>query len=133
MPRNVRSLLISILALWHDRSQKGIGAASGIPQKRVSQLLRGAEIEEDVFERLRAAVIDEPAEVAIATSFLKSLAALKQNQDLTPAERAEVELSLLELADLGRRVLTDAVRRSRAAPAMDRYPRPADLEPVVGL
>jgi tetratricopeptide (TPR) repeat protein len=130
MPRNLRSLLISILALWHDRSQKEIGAASGIPQKRISQLLRGAEIEDDVFARLLAAVSDEPAEVAIATSCLHSLAALKQNQDLTPAERAEVELGLLELGDLGRKVLTDAVRRSRAAPAMDRYPRPADLEPA---
>jgi tetratricopeptide (TPR) repeat protein len=130
MSRNLRSLLISMLALWHDRSQKEIGAASGIPQKRISQLLRGAEIEEDIFERLLETVRDEPAEAAIATSFLKSLAALKQNQDLTPAERAEVELGLLELADLGRRVLTDAVRRSRSSPAMDRYPRPADLEPV---
>jgi hypothetical protein len=130
MPINVRSLLISILALWHDRSQKEIGAASGIPQKRVSQLLRGAEIEDDISERLLAAVIDEPAEVAIATSFLHSLAALKQNQDLTPAERAEVELGLLELGEVGRRVLTDAVRRSRGVPAMDRYPQPADLEPA---
>ncbi|HEY0553475.1 MAG TPA: hypothetical protein VGG20_04370 [Thermoanaerobaculia bacterium] len=130
MSRKLRSLLISMLALWHDRSQKEIGAASGIPQKRISQLLRGAEIEEDIFERLLAAVRDEPAEVAIVTSCLKSLAALKQNRDLTPAERAEVELGLLELADVGRRVLTDAVRRSRAAPAMDRYPRPADLEPA---
>jgi tetratricopeptide (TPR) repeat protein len=130
MPTNVQSLLISILALWHDRSQKEIGAASGIPQKRISQLLRGERIEADVFERLLAAVIDEPAEVAIATSFLKSLAALKQNQDLTPAERAEVELSLLELGDLGRKVLTEAVRRSRAAPKLDRYPRPADIEPA---
>jgi tetratricopeptide (TPR) repeat protein len=130
MPTNVPSLLISILALWHDRSQKEIGAAAGIPQKRVSQLLRGGEIETDVFARLLAAASDEPAEVAIATSFLKSLAALKQNQDLTPAERAEVELGLLELADLGRRVLTEAVRRSCSAPAMDRYPQPADLEPA---
>ncbi len=130
MPRNLRSLLISILALWHDRSQKEIGAASGIPQKRISQLLRGGEIEDEVFARLLAAVIDEPAEVAIVTSCLHSLAALKQDQDLTPAERAEVEQGLLELGDLGRKVLTDAVRRSRSAPAMDRYPRPADLEPA---
>ncbi|HEX4497472.1 MAG TPA: hypothetical protein VIE43_17495 [Thermoanaerobaculia bacterium] len=130
MPTNVQSLLISILALWHDRSQKEIGAAAGIPQKRVSQLLRGAEIESDVFERLLAAVIDEPAEAAIVTACLRSLAALKRDQELTAAERAEVEQGVLELADLGRRVLTEAVRRSRATPVMDRYPQPSDLEPA---
>jgi tetratricopeptide (TPR) repeat protein len=130
MPRNLRSLLISILALWHDRSQKEIGAASGIPQKRISQLLRGAKIEEDVFDQLLPVVSDEPAEAAIGNSFLDSLAALQEDRELTAAERAEVELGVLELASVGRRLLTEAVRRSRAAPAMDRYPQPADLEPA---
>jgi tetratricopeptide (TPR) repeat protein len=130
MSRNLRSLLISILALWHDRSQKEIGAASGIPQKRISQLLRRAKIEENVFERLLASVSDEPAEVAIVTSCFNSLAALREDRELTAAERAEVELGVLELASVGRRILTEAVRRSRAAPAMDRYPQPADLEPA---
>jgi hypothetical protein len=55
MTRKFRPLLISSLALWHDRSQKQLAAATGIPQKRVSQLLRGGEIEDDVFARLLAA------------------------------------------------------------------------------
>ncbi len=132
MPRNLRSLLVSILALWHDRSQKQIGAASGVPPKRVSQLLRGEEIEDEVFERLLAATSDQPAEVAIVTACLEALAGLEQDQELTAAERAEVELGVQEGAGLIRRVLTEAVRRSRATPALDRYPQPqpADLEPA---
>ncbi len=130
MPRNLRSLLLSILAFWHGRSQKEIGAASGIPQKRISQLLRGAKIEEGVFDQLLPAVSDEPAEVAIVTSCLDALTALHEDRELTAAERAEVELGVLELASVGRKILTEAVRRSRAAPAMDRYPQPADIEPA---
>jgi tetratricopeptide (TPR) repeat protein len=130
MPRNLRSLLIASLALWHDRSQKEIAAASGIPQKRVSQLLRGEEIEDDVFARLLAAVSGQPAEVAVVTAYLDSLAALEGDRELTAAERAEVELGVQEGAALIRGVLAEAVRRSRAAPSMDRYPRPADLEPA---
>ncbi len=130
MPRNVQSLLISVLSLWHDRSQKQLGVASGIPQKRVSQLLRGEEIEHDVFARLVAAASEHPAEAAIGTAFLESMAALEHNQDLAAAERAEVELGVQEGAALIRRVLTEAVIRSRSAPALDRYPQPADLEPA---
>jgi tetratricopeptide (TPR) repeat protein len=130
MPRNLRSLLISSLALWHDRSQKQIAAASGLAHKRVSQLLRGTEIEDDVFARLLAAVSGEPAEAAVGRAYLASLAGLERNQDLTAAERAEVELGVEEGAVLLRRVLTEAVQRSRGAPAMDRYPQPADLEPA---
>ena len=130
MPRNVRSLLVSSLALWHDRSQKQIAATSGFAPKRVSQLLRGAEIEDDVFARLLAAVSGEPAEVAVARTYLEAMAGLEQDQELTAAERAEVELGVEEGAALLRRVLTEAVRRSRGAPAMDRYPQAADLEPA---
>jgi tetratricopeptide (TPR) repeat protein/predicted XRE-type DNA-binding protein len=130
MPRNLRSFLVSILALWHDRSQKQIGAASGIPQKRVSQLLRGAEIEDEVLERLLAAVEARPAEVSIVTACLESLTFLEEDRELTAAERAEVELGVLELARVNRRALIEAVRRSRAGPALDRYPLPADREPA---
>jgi tetratricopeptide (TPR) repeat protein len=130
MPRNFRSLLVSSLALWHDRSQKQIAATSGFAQKRVSQLLRGAEIEDDVFARLLAAVSGEPAEIAVAQAYLEAMASLEQDQELTAAERAEVELGVEEGAALLRRVLTEAVRRSRGAPAMDRYPQAADLEPA---
>jgi tetratricopeptide (TPR) repeat protein len=129
MPRNLRSLLVSILALWHDRSQKQIGAASGISQKRVSQLLGEEEIEDAVLERLLAAIEAQPAEVSIVTACLESLAHLDDGE-LTAAERAEVELGVRELAGVNRRALVEAVRRSRTGPALDRYPLPADLEPA---
>jgi tetratricopeptide (TPR) repeat protein len=129
MPRNLRSLLVSMLALWHDRSQKQIGAASGIPQKRVSELLRGEEIEDEVLERLAAADA-QPVEVSIVTACLRSLASLEEDRELTVAERAVVELAVQELAETNRRALTEATRRSRSGPALDRYPRPGDLEPV---
>ncbi len=70
----------------------------------------------------------EPAEIAVAQAYLEAMASLEQDQELTAAERAEVELGVEEGAALLRRVLTEAVRRSRGAPAMDRYPQAADLE-----
>jgi tetratricopeptide (TPR) repeat protein len=130
MPRNLRSLLVSMLALWHDRSQKQIGAASGIPQKRVSELLRGEEIEDEVLERLLAAADAQPAEVSIMTTCLRSLTSLEEDRELTAAERAVVELAVQELAETNRRALAEAARRSRSGPALDRYPRPGDLEPA---
>lgn len=130
MPRNLRSLLISTLALWHGRSQKQVGAASRISQKRVSQLLGAEAIEEPVFAQLLEAVVDHPAEVPIGTAYLESMAGLEEDRDLTIAERAVVEEGVLEGAALIRRVLTEAVLRSRAAPALDRYPQAADLEPA---
>jgi tetratricopeptide (TPR) repeat protein len=130
MPRNPRSLLVSILALWHGRSQKQIGAAAGIPQKRVSQLLRGEGIEDEALERLLAAVDARPAEVSIVTGCLESLAFLERDQELTAEERVEVEQGVQELAGINRRALTEAARRSRTALVLDRYPEPADLEPA---
>jgi tetratricopeptide (TPR) repeat protein len=130
MPRNLRALLISSLALWHSRSQKQIGAASRIPQKRVSQVLGAEEIEEPVFARLLAAVVEHPAEVPIGTAYLESMAGLEHDRELTVAERAVVEEGVQEGAVLIRRVLTEAVLRSRSAPVLDRYPQAADLEPA---
>jgi tetratricopeptide (TPR) repeat protein len=68
--------------------------------------------------------------VALTTAYLDSMAALKENRDLTAAERVEVELGVQEGEVLIRGVLTEAVQRSRSSPAMDRYPQPGDLEPA---
>src|SRR5436305_3649395 len=131
MPRNLRAFLVSVLALWHDRSQKQIGAASGIPPKRISPRLRGEEIEDGVLARLLAATSGDPAKVAIVTACHEALSSLEENQELTAAERVEVELGVLEGTGVIRRMLTEAVRRSRAGvPARDRYPQPVDLEPA---
>ena len=130
MSPNLRALLISFLARWHERSQKELAAAAGIPPKRVSLLLSREEIEDDVFDRLLAAASGQPAEIAVVTTCLESLTYLKQEAKLTAAERAEVEVGVRELTHLNRRVLTEAVWWSRSAPVLDRYPQPADLEPA---
>jgi tetratricopeptide (TPR) repeat protein len=130
MARNFRSLLVSILALWHGRSQKQIGAALGIPQKRVSYILRAEGMDDEVLERLLAAVGASPAEVSIVTACLESLSFLEKDGDLTAKERAEIERSVQELMKRNRKALTEAILRARTAPALDRYPLPEDREPA---
>jgi tetratricopeptide (TPR) repeat protein len=77
-----------------------------------------------------------PAEVAIVTGCLESLAALSPEQqapsdlELSAEEKEAVELGVLEVARLSRPALREAVLRSRAAPPLDVYPWPADLEPA---
>ncbi len=136
MIRSLRSLIVSILALWRGLSQKQVGARAGIPQKKVSLYLKREDMEDDLYTRFLAAVNGRPAEVAIVTGCLEALAAVSperrasQDPDLTPAEEDEVEIGILEVARLARPVLREAVLRSRAAPLLDIYPRPADLEPA---
>ena len=130
MTRNLRSHLVSILTHWHGRSQKQIAAAAGIRPKRVSELLGGEGIEDDVLERLLAATGARPAEISIVTTCLESLAFLEKDQGLTAEERAEVEQGVQALARVNRRALTEAVLRSRTGPALDRYPEPEDREPA---
>jgi len=136
MIRSLRSLIVSILALCRGLSQKQVGARAGIPQKKVSLYLKREDMEDDLYTRFLAAVNGRPAEVAIVTGCLESLAAVSperrasQDPDLTPEEEDEVEIGILEVARLARPVLREAVLRSRAAPLLDIYPRPADLEPA---
>ncbi|HEX3531461.1 MAG TPA: tetratricopeptide repeat protein [Thermoanaerobaculia bacterium] len=136
MIRSLRSLIVSILALWRGLSQKEVGARAGIPQKKVSLHLKSEDMPADRYARFLAAVEGRPAEVAIVTGCLESLAALsperRDSEDpaLTAEEEDEVEIGVLEVARLARPVLRDAVLRSRAAPPLDIYPRPADLEPA---
>jgi len=130
MARNLRSLLISILALRHGRNQKQLGAAAGMAQKEVSRYLRQEEMEDDIYERLLAGTKCRPAEVPIVMACLESLDFLENGQELTPEERDEVEMGVLAVTRLIREVLTEAARQSRTIPAFDDYPRPAELEPA---
>jgi tetratricopeptide (TPR) repeat protein len=136
MIRSLRSLIVSTLALWRGLSQKQVGARAGIPPKKVSLYLKREEMADDLYTRFLAAVNGRPAEVAIVTGCLESLAAVSlerrapQDRDLTPEEEDEVEIGVLEVGRLARPVLREAVLRSRAAPPLDVYPRPADREPA---
>lgn len=125
-----RPLTIAILALWKGLSQKEIGAAVRMPQKKVSLYLKRKELADRVYERLLAGVRARPAEVSIVTGCLEALAALDGPGDLTPEERDEVERATLEGTRLLRSALAEAARRSRSAPPADRYPEPEDVEPA---
>ncbi|HEX9940530.1 MAG TPA: tetratricopeptide repeat protein [Thermoanaerobaculia bacterium] len=132
MPRKLtfRQLLLSILALWHDVSQKEMAAAAGMSQSRVSQHLsreRGGEIKDEDFERLLAALKAKPAEVRLVTACLEGLDALEASEDLTEEERAEIEEAALAAARFAREGLTEAVRRSRTVP-VEAYPEPQQVK-----
>jgi tetratricopeptide (TPR) repeat protein len=108
-----RQLLVSVLAFWRDRSHKEIGAAAGIPQKRVSLYLRRGEIPDEAFGKLLAALECPPDAVFSVTACLESLEALEREPDLTSEERAEIAHASLRI---GRRVqegLIEAARCSR--------------------
>ncbi|HVS00908.1 MAG TPA: tetratricopeptide repeat protein [Thermoanaerobaculia bacterium] len=130
MLHSVRSLVVSILALWRGFSQKEIGARSGIPQKQVSYHLQKEELEEGVFRRLLQGVLGRPAQVAIVTACLESLDASERDGELTVEERDEVEMAVLDIDRLAREALTEAALRSRSLPPLNVYPEPAHLEPA---
>jgi len=129
MIQSLRSLIVSILALWRGLSQKEVGVRSGIPPKQVSYHLKKEDMADDLYARFVAGLNGRPAEVAIVTGCLESLAALSQ-EGLTAEEHDAVELGVLKVAREARPVLQEAVWRSRAVPSLDIYPRPADLEPA---
>jgi tetratricopeptide (TPR) repeat protein len=128
MPRSHRPLTLASLALWKDLSQKEIGAGAGIPQKQVSYHLKKEELDDAVYARLLQGVRARPAEVDVVTACLEALEALSQDQEMTPEERDEVEAGVLEGTRLLRKNFSAAVRRSRALPPVNGYPRPTDLE-----
>lgn len=113
----LRQLILSTLALWHDLSWKELGAAAGIDQKQISQHLRRDPLTDSAYEKILAAIPSPPAAVEIVTAYLESMEALEQGDDLTVAERAEVERSVLALSRVIRKALTDSVRSRTAGPA----------------
>ena len=128
MPRSHRPLTLAILAFWKNLSQKEIGAEAGIPQKQVSYYLKKEELDDSIYARLLQGVRARPAEVDVVTACLETLEALSQDQEMTPEERDEVRAGILEGTRVLEKAFSEAVRRSRALPPVDGYPRPADLE-----
>ncbi|HET9209866.1 MAG TPA: hypothetical protein VFR03_05680 [Thermoanaerobaculia bacterium] len=113
--RTLRQLLVSVLAFWRDRSHKEIGAAAGIPQKRVSLYLRRGEIPDEAFGKLLAAVECPPDAVFTVTACLESLEALESETDLTEEEKAVVAEASLRANRRVRQGLIEAARQSRTA------------------
>lgn len=129
MIQRLRSLLISILALWKGLSQKEIGKRAGIPSTNVSYHLRKGKLEEEVYECLLRGVEARPAEEAVVTHCLESLERMRADL-LTPEERDAVELGVLDVARLAREALTEAALASRHLPPAGGYPQPSELEPA---
>lgn len=125
-----RQLLVSILGSRYGRSQKEIGAALGISEKRVSQYLRRGGLKDDeVFEGMLAAIKPPPGAVPVVTGCLEALDALEGQGDLTAEERARVEENALAFSRLGREAATQMAIGSRAVPP-EGYPEPHDLVPA---
>jgi len=110
-----RQLLVAVLAFWRDRNHKQIGAAAGIPQKRVSLYLRGQEIPDEAFRKLLAAVECPPDAVFSVTACLESLEDLESQTELTKEEKAEIAEASLRANRRIRQGLIEAARQSRAA------------------
>ena len=128
MIRSFRALVIRLLAVWEALSQKQIDNRTRIGRKRISRILSLEEIEDEDFEKLLAAVDGRPAKVEVVTGCIDGLAAVKANTLLSDEEMEEVERGVREGARLLREALTGVALGSRELPALDVYPRPADLE-----
>jgi tetratricopeptide (TPR) repeat protein len=128
MVRSFRALVIRFLAVWDDLSQKQISIRTGMTRKRVSRLLSLEEIEDEDFEKLLAAMQSQPAKVEVVTGCIDGLEAVKANTVLSQEEMEEVERGVREGARLMRGILFEIALGSRRLPALEGYPRPADLE-----
>lgn len=132
MPRKLtfRQLLLSVLALRYEVSQKEIGARARMPEKNVSYHLRQerqGEMKDNAFERILAAIPCPPAAVALVTACLESLDALEMENSLAVEEKAEIEEGVQAASRIVRRALTESVRRSRAG-TVEGYPEASGLD-----
>ncbi len=125
---SLRSMIVEVLALWRDVSQKEIGAGAGIPAKQVSSQLKKPHLEDGIYRRLLAAVRGRRSHVAVVTACIEALDSLEEVGELTPEERDEIEEGVERAARLVRDVLVQAAWRSRRVPPDDRYPEPSDVE-----
>ncbi len=112
----LRPLILAVLALWRNLSQKEIGAGSGIPQKQVSYHLKKEALDDSVYDRLLRGVRGRPAEVDAVTACLEALEALSQDQEMTSEERDAVEAGILE----GTRVLRKTFAKASGGRALSR-------------
>lgn len=131
MARGIRALKIWFLSIWHRVSQKQLGLRAGFEdEKKVSYLLGRPDIKDEEYEKLLAATRSTPAEVEIVTACVDGLKSAVANQVLTEGELEQVERGIREGARDLRHLLTGLAVGTRWVPALDVYPRPADLAPA---
>lgn len=125
-----RQLVVLILALWNDLSQKQIEGRARMPPKRLSALLtrqRQKEIDDEVYELLLSVVARRRAEVSLVRACLEALDALDRESGLIEEEQTAIEEEVLEGSRLMRRYLSAAALRSRILRPADGYPHEIDL------
>jgi tetratricopeptide (TPR) repeat protein len=122
-------LIVLILALWHDRSQKQMAAKMGMSQKALSKALKRSEAGDEQFASLLSAVRSRQAEVPIVTACVEALDAVSRPGELTEEEQAVVEEGVLEGTRRLRAALIEVALRSRVVHCHG-YPGAADLEPA---
>jgi tetratricopeptide (TPR) repeat protein len=122
-------LIVLILALWHDRSQKQMAAKMGMSQKALSKALKRPEAGDGLFASLLSAVRSRQAEVPIVTACVEALDAVSRPGELTEEEQAVVEEGVLEGTRRLRAALIEVALRSRVVHCHG-YPGAADLEPA---
>ncbi|HKH43541.1 MAG TPA: hypothetical protein VKM72_02640, partial [Thermoanaerobaculia bacterium] len=130
MVRGFRALVARFLAVWEGLSQKELSVRTKMRRPRVSRLLGLAEIEDEDYKKLLAALDGRPAKVEVVTGCIDGLEAVRANTLLSDEEMEEVERGVREGARLLRAVLAEVALGSRQLPPLNVYPRPADLEPL---
>lgn len=127
-PPAARPLVVLLLAAMKDLNFKEIGRRIGLEGRAVSyHLTKRSDINDEQFELLLQGVAATPGEIAAAMTYYDAMVA---DPALTPQERDVVETEVREVARWYRGILAEAVPLSRAAPPLDGYPQPADLEPA---
>jgi tetratricopeptide (TPR) repeat protein len=125
-----RQLVVLILALWNDLSQKEIESKAGLTAGRLSQFLtrrRKKEIDDDLYAKLLAVVAHRPAAVSLTTAFVEALDALSQESVLIEEEQAGIEEEILYGAGVMRRFMAAFVLRSRAFQPSADHPHEIEL------
>ena len=125
---HIRKLLVRILTMVYDVSQKKLASQLGLTAGNFSKQLRQKknDLKEETLDNWLAAILCEPGAVPIVTDCLENLQALEQEGDLTPTDNAEIARVGLAASRTIREGLVYHLRRARAKP--DRgYPLPADL------
>lgn len=129
MASRFRSLLVKVLALWYDITQKQLCAALRMTQKALSQHLKRGEVKDDLFERLLEAMNARPSAVRLLEGSLEGLELLHQAEDLSEDELVVIEEAAQDHARRVRDGLMKMARLSRTV-VSDGYPGPLDLVPL---
>jgi tetratricopeptide (TPR) repeat protein len=131
----LRHKVLKHVFLWRDQILKAVGARSGRSAgsiwNRLSRKNRKRPLGEKDFRETLADLDARPAHAAVTAFWIEAMAELDRIDDgLTPEERDEREMRVLQVARVYREHHTKLGHLSRDMPPLDRYPEPGDLAPI---